>query len=70
MAKTKHIHVIEATVTLRKEFDQRNLIEAGKIQEELRAAASKMDGFHAFTSRMTKAPVVDPLAVPPRLARV
>lgn len=71
MAKTKHHHIIEATVRLRKAFDPGNLSAAADIQKSLTDVAAKMDGFHSVETRMTKAPApaVDPLAIPAGLAR-
>lgn len=55
--KVKHEHIIEVTVILRKPFEQNNLAQAMGIQKAMSDAASKMDGFHSMSSRMTKAPI-------------
>lgn len=57
MAKTKHIHVIEATAICALPFDPQNLSGAAAIQTQLEEAAAKLVGFRSVTTRMTKVPV-------------
>lgn len=62
MTKTRHQHVIEATITCAMPFDPADMESAVIIQKQFQSMAHTLVGFRSVTTRMTKLPVVaDPV---------
>ena len=56
MSKTKHVHVIQGTITVQVAFDPADLAGAAAIQRRIQDAAKLLSGYVDCTTRMTKAP--------------
>ncbi len=71
MAKTRHAHFIEQTITRRVQFDPADLEKAAMIQKGLMDSARMLNGYVSATTRMTKAPVAAPdgLDIPAGMVR-